>query len=61
VIIKNEVNGRGHWLASVMLSGPGRKLPESGHGPLFRDQRKRNTRQMRRSKLPEIERNGKEG
>lgn len=56
---RDEARGQGHWLASVMLNGPGRKEPESRHGPLF-SSKKRNTRQVRRSKLSEIERNGKE-
>jgi len=52
---KPEINGRGHILAIAMLGGPGRKQRDFGYGPLFDVERKRNTRQMRRPKLPENE------
>ena len=57
--MKNNINSRGHWLASVMLNGPGRKKLESGYGPLFGSKRKYSTEQMRRSKSSENEKNEK--
>ena len=56
--MKNEINRRGHWLASAMLNGPSRKEQNPAPGPLFGSKRKYSTEQMRRSNSPEIE-NGK--
>jgi len=58
---KPEINGRGHWLASVMLNGPGRKQHDLGDIPLFGNQRKFNTGPMRRPENPKKVKNGKEG
>jgi len=59
--MKPEINGRGHWLASVMLNGPGRKEPKPAHTSIFGSRRKWNTRQMRRPENSGKVKNGKEG
>ncbi len=45
--MKPEINGRGHWLASVMLNGPGRKEPKPAHTSIFGSRRKRRVEQGR--------------
>ncbi|MCH7623166.1 MAG: hypothetical protein IIB46_03700 [Nitrospinae bacterium] len=57
MIRKPEIRNRGHWLAQIMLGGPGRKESKLGYGPLFTGGRKSNTRQMREPKSAEIEKN----
>ena len=45
---KNKINNRGHFLAVAMLTGKGRKEPKLDHTPLFGNQRKPNTDELRR-------------
>ena len=46
--MKPEINGRGHWLASAMLNGPGRKEPKPGHTSIFGSGRKRRAERSKR-------------
>jgi len=48
--MKEKVKGKGHLRASALFGGHRRNEPETVHGPLFGNQRKSNTRQIREPK-----------
>jgi hypothetical protein len=55
---RDEVRGRGHWLASIMFQGTGPKKIKFPHAPVSGESRNNNTGDLRGSEILEKIKNG---